>query len=104
MGKIMYHRNKKFFFARGIGFGIVFLGLFSLLVFLLWNWLMPAIFGLSTITFLQALGLLVLSKILFFGFHRRCGSSRHYRSKEYWKKRFEEENKSESENLGTESI
>lgn len=104
MGKNMYHRNKKFFVARGIGFGIVFLGLFSLLVFLLWNWLMPAIFGLSTITFFQALGLLVLSKILFFGFHRRCGSPRHYRSKEYWKKRFDEENKSESENLGTESI
>ena len=37
----------------------------------LWNWLMPAIFGLKTITFLQALGLLVLGKILFGGFHRQ---------------------------------
>jgi hypothetical protein len=104
MGKTMYHTNKKFFIARGIGFGIVFLGLFSLLVFLLWNWLMPAIFGLTTITFFQAFGLLVFSKILFFGFHRSYRSSNHFRSKEYWKKRFEEENKSETENLGAENI
>lgn len=31
----------------------------------LWNWLMPVIFGLPTITFWQALGLNVLSSILF---------------------------------------
>ena len=104
MGNIMYHKNKKFFFARGIGFGIVFLGLFSLIVFLLWNWIMPAIFGLTTITYFQALGLLILSKILFFGFNSRCGSPPQFRSKEYWKKRFEEENKSESENLSGETI
>ena len=35
----------------------------------LWNWLMPAIFGLKAITFVQALGLVVLSKILLGGFH-----------------------------------
>lgn len=99
----MCHTNKKMFVARGIGFGILFAGLFSLLVLLLWNWLMPAIFGLTTITFFQAFGLLVLSKILFFGFHGG-GHHRHYRSKEYWKKRFEEEHKSADENLSGESI
>jgi len=31
----------------------------------LWNWLMPVIFGLTKITFFQALGLFVLSNILF---------------------------------------
>jgi hypothetical protein len=36
----------------------------------LWNWLMPSIFGLRTITYWQALGLLVLSKILLGGFHK----------------------------------
>ena len=36
----------------------------------LWNWLMPAMFGLRAITFAQALGLVLLSKILFGGFHR----------------------------------
>ena len=39
----------------------------SLAVMLLWNALIPAIFGLGTITWLQALGLLALSKILFGG-------------------------------------
>jgi hypothetical protein len=39
----------------------------------LWNWLMPAIFGLKAIGFGQALGLLVLSKVLFGGFHRHGG-------------------------------
>lgn len=34
-------------------------------LWLLWNWLMPAIFGLKTITWLQALGLAFLSSILF---------------------------------------
>ena len=34
-------------------------------VMLLWNWLMPVIFGLRRITFLQALGLSLLSACLF---------------------------------------
>jgi len=32
---------------------------------LLWNWLMPTLFGLPTITFWQAIGLNFLSAILF---------------------------------------
>ena len=55
----------------------VFLGLvaialivgFSLLLALpamwLWNWLMPAIFGLPTVTYWQALGLCLLFRFLF---------------------------------------
>ena len=43
----------------------------SLPVWLLWNWLMPEIFGLKEITWLQALGLLMLSGCLF----RSSGSS-----------------------------
>lgn len=34
-------------------------------VMLLWNWLMPIIFGLPVITFWQALGVALLSSILF---------------------------------------
>jgi hypothetical protein len=37
-------------------------------VFALWNWLMPSLFGLHTITYWQALGLMALSWILFRGF------------------------------------
>ena len=36
---------------------------------LLWNWLVPVIFGLETITFWQALGLIVLVKLVFGGIH-----------------------------------
>ena len=45
----------------------VFLG--GEIVKLLWNWLLPPLFGLPRIAFWQALGLLVLSRILFGG----CG-------------------------------
>lgn len=57
---------------------------------LLWNWLMPALFGLSVISFWQAAGLLVLSKILFGGFHMGkkhgccCGGKHHHG----WKAKF----------------
>lgn len=37
----------------------------SLPVFFLWNWLMPEIFGLTQITFWQAMGISALSSILF---------------------------------------
>jgi uncharacterized membrane protein len=41
----------------------------------LWNWLLPALFGWRLITFWQALGLLVLCRILFgsFGGHGHHG-------------------------------
>lgn len=39
-------------------------------VMLLWNLLMPAIFGLTAITFWQALGLFILARILLGGFGR----------------------------------
>ena len=47
---------------------IVAVAVFGFVVRGLWNALIPAIFGWHTITFWQAVGLLVLSKILFGGF------------------------------------
>lgn len=63
-----------------IGIGIIVVALFFVLGFVvmaLWNWLMPPIFGLHAITYWQAYGLLILSKILFGGFRGggRCGGS-----------------------------
>jgi len=52
---------------------ILLLIVFSLVVWGLWNTLVPSIFGLRSINFWQALGLLVLSRILFGGFNRRQG-------------------------------
>jgi hypothetical protein len=43
------------------------------IVKLLWNWLVPPIFGWREITFWQALGLLALCRILFGGFGRHGG-------------------------------
>ena len=60
--------------------------LFGFVVMWLWNWLMPVIFGLPTITFWQAWGLVVLSHILFKSFPNN--KSRHH--DEHWKKKFHE--------------
>lgn len=56
---------------RGVKFALFALlavTVLSFVVMTLWNWLMPGIFGLHSIGFWQALGLLLLSKILFGGF------------------------------------
>jgi hypothetical protein len=52
---------------------------FSFLIMKLWNWLMPGLFGLHLISFWQAVGILVLSKILFGGFRPRFGPGMHCR-------------------------
>lgn len=51
---------------------LLYIGVFALIctllsapVFLLWNELMPAIFGLPTISFWQAFGLMLLCRLLF---------------------------------------
>jgi len=41
----------------------------GLVVMWLWNWLMPALFGLPEITYLQAVGVFVLCHLLFKGHH-----------------------------------
>ena len=66
---------------------------FSFVVMGLWNRLIPAIFGLHAITFWQALGLLILSKILFGGFHGRPGFGGHWRQRmmERWEQMTPEE-------------
>lgn len=47
---------------------LLFIALGGGVVLLLWNWLLPSLFGWSPITFWQALGLLALCRILFGGF------------------------------------
>jgi chromate transport protein ChrA len=59
--------------------GVVAVAVFGFLVMSLWNWLAPAVLGLRTITFWQALGILILSKILFGGFRGRPGYGGHWR-------------------------
>ena len=80
-------RTKKF----GVIVGWVFLGifaaggfaiLFGYVVMLLWNWLMPLLFGLSLINFWQAVGIIILAKLLFGGFGgHKHKSNRHHKKR-----------------------
>jgi len=55
--------------------------LFGAIVMGLWNAILPAVIGVKSISLWQALGILVLSKILFGGFH---GGWRGRHGKERW--------------------
>lgn len=57
-------------------------------VMLLWNWLLPPIFAIGAITFWQAVGILVLSKILFSGFKGGHSHSKYHRDGYYWKEKW----------------
>jgi len=70
-------RRKWILFAPLAIAGVAIVGfLGGEIVKLLWNWLMPELFGWRTITFWQALGLLVLCRILFGGMGRHGGHRR----------------------------
>jgi hypothetical protein len=53
-----------------VAFTALAIGVFGFIVMSLWNWLVPAITGWHTLTLVQALGLLVLCRILFGGLGR----------------------------------
>jgi Ca2+/H+ antiporter, TMEM165/GDT1 family len=68
--------RKKFWIKRAIFFPIALaagLIIFGSVVMYLWNAVLPGVLGVHTITFLQAIGILILSKILFGGFPNRRG-------------------------------
>jgi hypothetical protein len=69
------------------------LAIVGLLVMGLWNWLVPAIFGWKAVTFWQALGLVILSHVLFGRFHGRPGGSSRWRHRmmERWEQMTPEE-------------
>jgi Ca2+/H+ antiporter, TMEM165/GDT1 family len=75
---------KKGYWARKVVMIILFaavaLTAFGGIVMWLWNAILPSVLGVSTITFWQALGILLLSKILFGGFHGGWS-----RKKQMWK-------------------
>ena len=55
---------------RFVFFAALFVAAATFATLSLWNWLMPMLFHLPALTFWQALGLLVLSRILTGGFGR----------------------------------
>lgn len=56
--------------------GLAFAALGGWIVMSLWNWLVPALFGWHTVSFWQAVGLLVLCRILFGSLGGRHGGHR----------------------------
>jgi hypothetical protein len=72
---------------------ILAVGIFGFVLMSLWNWLGPSVFGLHAITYWQALGILVLSRILFGGFRGRPGGGGHWRRRmrERWEQMTPEE-------------
>jgi hypothetical protein len=86
---------KKHRALKVIGVILLVTAIFFLLGFVvmaLWNWLMPTIFGMHTITYWQAFGLLILSKIIFGGFRggRGRGHGRGCGSRPEWRERMAE--------------
>ncbi len=62
-----------FWIIFGVSMALLFSAIFALAVMMLWNWLMPQIFGLASLNYLQALGLLVLARLLVGGWHHGHG-------------------------------
>jgi hypothetical protein len=54
-------------FVKLIVLVVAFAAIVGVVVMLLWNWLLPSIFGLKTINFLQAVGIVLLARVLFGG-------------------------------------
>ncbi|RAV30776.1 hypothetical protein [Sinomicrobium soli] len=72
-------------------FKLAFIALYVCIVMLLWNWLMPSVFGIVKLDFWQTLGILLLCKLLFLGSgwnyrRNRKFSPRH--GKQQWKSEF----------------
>jgi uncharacterized membrane protein len=59
--------------------GLAAVAVFGFIVMYLWNWLAPAVFAARTITFWQALGLLILARILVGGLGGGHGDDKHGR-------------------------
>jgi hypothetical protein len=81
---------KRHWFLKGLKFAffaILFLTVATFVVMRLWNWLVPPVFGWHLINFWQALGLLILCKILFGGF--RGGHRQHWQSRRRMMERWE---------------
>ena len=88
--------KRTFFIIGHFLLGAAAIAVFSAAITLLWNWLMPAIFGWTAICFWQALGLLALCRILFGSMGVRFGRMKqHHRNpiREKWMNMTPEEQK-----------
>lgn len=87
MDDATYNRRKNPFkiaawVLGGVLLALLFALVFGYFVMLLWNWLMPVVFGLPEITYLQAAGIIVLTRLLFGG----LGHHKHDKHKKFKRK------------------
>jgi len=65
----------------GIIIAVIFAIIFGYFVMLLWNWIMPALFGLPEITYWMGFGIILLGRLIFGNFgpgHHKCNDHHKY--------------------------
>ena len=82
--------NKGSYYWKCVAFAVVGYMILGLVTLVLWNWLIPSLFNGPVINYWQSLGLLALSKILFWGFHKKYSHHPNHGPNAYWGKRFQE--------------
>ena len=87
---------RRYWIARGVRFvvfAVLAVMVASVAVMTLWNWVMPATFGLPALTLGRAFALLVLSRLLLGGFSGSMGRRMHWRHRmrERWEQMSVEE-------------
>ena len=87
------NRNRVRHVLKIVPLVILGVAVFGFVVMWLWNWLMPSLFGLKTIGYWQALGLVVLSRIFFGGCRGMGGHDGRWRHRmmERWERMTPEE-------------
>lgn len=85
------HIDMKFWVKKIIGFVICFAAIAALLTYIvmtLWNQVLVVVLHVSAISFWQAAGILLLSKILFGGFHKSGGWKNKHRAE--WRRQWQD--------------
>lgn len=78
---------------------VLFIAVFGEIVMHLWNWLVPSLIGWRPITFWQALGILVLCRILFGGLGSHGPNRSRRKLADRWEKLTPEEREKFRQNL-----
>ncbi len=74
---------------------IVFLLLFGYGFMLLWNWLMPDVFGLPVLSYWKAVGILVMAKLLFGNFEGKGHKSHSKKGRKQFRNKMNDSCKSD---------
>lgn len=90
---------KNSWLLKSLFFVVIAVVAMAAVVMWLWNWLIPDLFNGSTITFWQAIGLMLLSRILFRGFIGWKGGQHFYERRKEWKEKWDQMTPEEREKM-----